>query len=147
MLHTSDDGYIIPSKFKNILVALDGSEAAESVLPYIRLLALRFGSRVVLLSVPEGSESEAYGNTIQLYLDDIAARLKKDGIEATAFATGSGPARTILAMAAAEKIDLIMMASHGRGGIARPTIHLGSVTEKIMEDAPCPMFIVSLTRS
>jgi nucleotide-binding universal stress UspA family protein len=133
--------------FKRILVALDGSEAAESVLPYIRALARGIGSSVFLLSVPEGSESESYGGTIQLYLENIAKQLKVDGINTTIYMVGSGPARTILAMAEEEKADLIVMASHGRGGIERPTIHMGSVTEKAIQKAPCPLFIVPLTKS
>ncbi len=132
--------------FKRILVALDGSEASESVLPYIRALARGMGSNVFLLSVPEGSESESYGATIQLYLENIAKQLKNEGIETTTYMVGSGPARTILAVAEEEKADLIVMASHGRGGIDRPTIHMGSVTEKIIQKTNCPLFIVPLIK-
>lgn len=133
--------------FKRILVALDGSEASESVLPYIRALARGISSSVFLLSVPEGSESESYGDTIQLYLENIAKQLKKDGIETTVHMVGSGPARTILAMAKEESADLIVMASHGRGGIERPTIHMGSVTETVIQKTTCPLFIVPLIKS
>ncbi len=135
------------SRFARILVALDGSEEAEAVVPYIRMLSHQFGGEVLLLSVPEGSESEAYGETIQRYLDDAATLLRQEGIAVSVFFTGSGPARTILAVAEEEKADLIMMASHGRGGVSRPTIHLGSVTEKVMKETPCPLLIVPLTRS
>lgn len=133
--------------FKRILVALDGSEAAESVLVYLRTLVRSQGSTVYLLSVPEGSESENYNASIQLYLDKIAAQLQKEGIDSIVSITGSGPARTILAMAEAIHADIIVMASHGRGGIERSTIHIGSVTEKIVQKSPCPLFVVSLTKS
>lgn len=135
------------SYFKRILVALDGSEASESVLPYIRALARGAGCNVSLLSVPEGSESDNYCSTIQLYLENIARQLRADGIETSIHMTGSGPSRTILAMAEAEKSDLIVMASHGRGGIERPTIQMGSVTEKVVQKTPCPLFIVPLTKT
>ncbi len=135
------------SRFQRILVALDGSEAAEAVLPYIRTLAKKFNSTVLLLSVPEGSESEEYATTIQRYLEDIAARLTREGVSVTTSFSGSGPARTILATAEHENSDLIMMASHGRGGIARASIHLGSVSEKVIQSTLCPVFIVPLTRS
>ncbi len=135
------------SKFKHILVALDGSESAESVLPYIRVFTHHFQSKVLLLSVPEGSESEEYGDTIQRYLQNIANTLAAEGAEVSTLFTGSGPARTILAVSEAEQVDLIMMASHGRGGVTRETIHLGSVTEKVAQTAPCPLFVVPLTRS
>ncbi len=135
------------SKFKRILVALDGSEAAEAVLPYIRTISNRFGSKVLLFSVPEGSESEEFSEKIQQYLDDIAETLRNEGIDVKTLVTGSGPSRTILAISKEEKVDLIMMASHGRGGTDRKTIHLGSVTDKVVQETPCPIFIVPLTRS
>jgi nucleotide-binding universal stress UspA family protein len=135
------------TSFKRILVALDGSEASESVLPYLRALVRGISSSVMLLSVPEGSESEGYSTTIKLYLENIARQLRSDGIETTVHMTGSGPARTILAMADEEHADLIVMASHGRGGIERPTIHMGSVTEKVIQKTRCPLFIVPLTKS
>lgn len=135
------------SSFKRILVALDGSEAAEAVLVYLRALARGQGASVYLLSVPEGNESENYTASIQLYLDKIAAQLKTDGIDAIVSITGSGPARTILAMAEAVSADLIVMASHGRGGIERSSIHIGSVTEKVVQKTPCPLFVVPLTKS
>ncbi len=135
------------TKFKRILVALDGSESAEIVLPYIRAFANEFGSKVLLFSVPEGSESEEYTETIKHYLDDIAETLKEEGINVITLVAGSGPARTIVALSEEEKVDLIMMSSHGRGGTSRADIHLGSVTDRVVQKTPCPVFIVPLTRS
>lgn len=135
------------SKFKKILVALDGSEAAEAVLPYIRTISGKFDSKVLLFSVPEGSESEGFGETIKRYLDDIAETLTNEGLDVTTLVTGSGPARTILSLSVEENVDLIMMASHGRGGTDRKSIHLGSVPDKVVQETLCPVFIVPLTRS
>ncbi|MBA3631253.1 MAG: universal stress protein [Acidobacteria bacterium] len=135
------------SMFKRILVALDGSEAAEAVLPYIRAFAQHFDSRVLLFSVPEGSESETYSEKIKHYLDDIAATLKEEGFDIITLVTGSGPARSILALSEEKKVDLIMMASHGRGGLDRQKIVIGSVTERVIQGTLCPVFIVPLTRS
>lgn len=134
------------SQFKQILVALDGSQEAEYVLPYLRVFTQKFNSEVVLLSVPEGSESEEYGQTAERYLNDIVTALQNEGIAARALFVGSGPSRTILAVAEEEQADLIMMTSHGRGGTGR-NIHLGSVTEKVVQDAHCPVFVVPLTRA
>ncbi len=135
------------TRFKRILVALDGSESSEIVLPYIRAFANEFDSKVLLFSVPEGSESEDYAETIQQYLDDIAATLKEEGVDVITLVAGSGPARTIVALSEEEKVDLIMMTSHGRGGTDRADIHLGSVTDRVVQKTPCPVFIVPLTRS
>ena len=147
LIRPTDDWRTRRSKFKRILVALDGSEAAEVVLPYIRAFAGHFDSKVLLFSVPEGSESEEYNKKIQSYLDDIAETLKEEGFNIITLVAGSGPARTIVALSEEEKVDLIMMASHGRGGIEREKIHLGSVADRVVKDTPCPIFLVPLTRS
>lgn len=135
------------SRFKRILVALDGSAAAEATLPFIRTFASKFDSKVVLFSVPEGSESEEFGETMHVYLEHIAETLREEGFDIKTLVTGSGPARTIVAVSEEEKVDLIMMASHGRGGTDRAAIHLGSVSDKVIQETPCPVFIVPLTRS
>lgn len=147
LIRPTDDWRSRHSRLEHILVALDGSEAAEAVLPYIKTIAGKFKSKVMLLSVPEGSESEEYTDTIEHYLADIVKKLQADGIDASSLFAGSGPARTILAVSESEKIDLIMMASHGRGGIDRHTIHLGSATERVAQKTPCPLFVVPLTRN
>ncbi len=135
------------SEFKNILVALDGSEESERVLPYIRAFTNHFESKVQLVSVPEGSESEGYSETIKNYLDSIALTLQQEGIEVSTLVEGSGPARTILSMSENEKIDLIMMSSHGRGGVQRSEkIVIGSVAEKVVEKTLCPVFLLPLHR-
>lgn len=133
------------SEFKRILVALDGSEASEKVLPYIRAFANQFDSKVQLFSVPEGSESEDYNEKIQHYLDDIATTLKEEGMNIDTVVTGSGPARTILSVSEEEKVDLIMMSSHGRGGVDRSDqIPIGSVAEKVVSKTLCPVFLLPL---
>lgn len=135
------------SEFKNILVALDGSEAAEMVLPYIRAFANQFNSKVNLFSVPEGSESEGYSEKIQQYLNDIAQTLKDEGMNVNTIVEGSGPARTIIALTEDEKIDLVMMSSHGRGGIDRSNqIPIGSVALKVIQETMCPVFLLPLQR-
>ena len=135
------------SEFKRILVALDGSNEAERVLPYIRAFANHFGSKVLLFSVPEGSESEGFSETIKNYLDGVAATLKADGLDVHTIVTGSGPARTILAVSEDEKIDLIMMSSHGRGGVEREVqIPIGSVAQKVVQETMCPVFLLPLHR-
>lgn len=135
------------SQFKRLLVALDGSDAAEQVLPYIRTFARCFQSEVLLLSVPEGSESEIYHTTIKQYMEDIAAALVNEGFETRALIMGSGPARTILAVSEEENIDLIMMASHGRGGVERAEhVKMGSVADRVIQDTLCPVFLLPLKK-
>ena len=147
LIRPTDDWRSRRSKFQNILVALDGSEPSEKVLPYVRTFYNKFGGKILLLSVPEGSESDEFAETMKQYLDDIAEALIEEGMDVRTMVTGSGPARTIVSLSEDEGIDLIMMASHGRGGISRSAIHLGSVTDRVVQKTPCPMFILPLTRS
>lgn len=51
------------------------------------------------------------------------------------------PAAEIVRIAAERKIDLIVMGSHGRGGISRAI--LGSVADKVMRTAHCPVMIIA----
>ena len=135
------------TRFSHLLVALDGSSAAEAVVPYIRLFAKRFGGKVTLLTVPEGADSEAFGGTATQYLEGIAAPLRKLGFPVELLVRGSDPANSILDEAEGLKADLIMMASHGRGGLERHRMDLGSVPDKVLQRTACPVFVVPLTQS
>lgn len=131
-------------RFCRLLVALDGSETAEQVLPYVRDLADRFGSEVILLAVPEGADEEQQALTLRRYLERIAEDLARAGLRARTLATGSAPVPMILQTAQAEEADLIMMVSHGRGGVSRQSyVKLGSVAAEVLQGTPCPVFLVS----
>lgn len=146
LIRPTDNWRTRRSKFERILVALDGSEASERVLPYVHAFANRFDSRILLFSVPEGSESEEYDEKIRHYLSDIAEAMIEKGLSVKTLVAGSGPARSIVSLSEEEKVDLIMMASHGRGGVGRASIHLGSVSDRVVQQTPCPVFILPLTR-
>ncbi|MGI8884332.1 MAG: universal stress protein, partial [Pyrinomonadaceae bacterium] len=136
------------SEFKKIIVALDGSAEAECVLPLVKLLADEFDNEVLLVSVPEGAESENYGETMQQYLDGIAAGLDSEKTRTKVLLGGSGPARTILAFAESEQADLIVMATHGRGGAYRiEQRSLGSVPTRVIEKTKCPVLLVPVRQS
>ena len=126
------------TRFKRLLVSLDGSEKAEKILPYTRLLADTFGSEIVLLSVPE---ADAEQSRIEQYLETVAKALRERGYSARALVTGSGAVRTILEVSRSENADLIMMATHGRGNVERHA-SVGSVADRVVDAASCPVFLV-----
>ncbi len=128
--------------FKRLLVALDGSEYSERILPYVRLIAQKFSSEVTLLTVPEGTTSDKYQNQIRHYLEVVADELRGDGVQVNTVVAGSGPARTILNICQDEMFDLIMLATLGRGGFER--LMLGSVAHRVMQNMPCPLFLVPI---
>ena len=99
---------------------------------------------MTLLSVPEGSESDDYTKTAHQYLHHIADFLTQKNVEVNLMVTGSVPTQTILRVSREQRSDLIMMVSHGRGGIKRQThVKLGSVADAVLQETPCPVFLVS----
>ncbi len=144
VLHKTNNWRSMRTRFSRLLVTLDGSAIAEEVLPYVQELAGRFGGRVTLLSVPEGADSDALSDKLHAYLERIAAVLAAKGIAVEARIEGSAPAQTILRLAESEGVDLLMMVSHGRGGVARQQhVKLGSVVDQVLQRTPCPVFLVS----
>jgi nucleotide-binding universal stress UspA family protein len=128
------------TSFRRLLVTLDGSNFSEGILPYVVTLARPFASEILLLSVPSAAASESYRETIESYLRDRAQDLQSAGLSVRTIVTGSAAAQTIISTAESEGADLIMLATHGRGGMER--LLLGSVAQRVVHDMPCPIFIV-----
>jgi nucleotide-binding universal stress UspA family protein len=142
-------------QFNKLLVTLDGSEFAERVLPYVRS-SVEFESVVLLLSVPEVPEAQMYGAMLEEiqelrsqaesdamnYLNKVAAELGKDGIQTEVIVAGSRPAQTIISVAEGENVDIVMMASHGRGGLDR--LFVGSVADRVVHQTEIPVFLVPI---
>jgi nucleotide-binding universal stress UspA family protein len=144
VIRPTDEWRSTRTRFERLLVALDGSAISEQILPHVREIAQHFGSDVLLLSVPEGSESDDHPEKLKTYLDEIAAELGARGIGCRTLVEGSAPAQTLLRVATEQDRDLIMTVSHGRGGVARQDhVKLGSVVDRLLQETPCPVFLVS----
>ena len=126
--------------YKKLLVAMGGSKVSEQVLPHVKYMARVFDSEVILLSVPEDLESPNQVKIITRYLRDMADALIEEGLKAKIVVDGADPARMIIKLAEVESADLIMMATHGRGGLDR--LILGSVADAVIKSARCPVFLV-----
>jgi len=129
-----------PLAFSKLMVALDGSSEAELVLPYARALAARFGSEIILLSVPDDLQAESQLGNLQRYLEDVAGVLTSSGLSVRSMMTGSDPAHTIVEMARANDVDLVMLTTHGRGVRAR--LLFGSVADTVVRHYRRPIFMV-----
>ncbi|MCB0330277.1 MAG: universal stress protein [Bdellovibrionales bacterium] len=130
--------------FRRILVPLDGSEIAEQILPYVHEIAYKFNSEVTLFSSAEGSESDDFSEKIDIYLKQKADDLDLKGMTVNTVVRSTAPAQTILSVSKELNSDLIMMVSHGRGGIERKEhVKVGSVTERILQETTCPIFLTS----
>jgi nucleotide-binding universal stress UspA family protein len=129
-----------PPAFDRVMVTLDGSSEAELVLPYARALATRFSSEIILLSVPDDLQAESQLENLKRYLDDVAEAMAASGLSVRPTVTGTDPAHTIVEMARSNNVDLIMLATHGRGGRAR--LMYGSVADTVIRNCHRPIFMV-----
>ena len=119
---------------------MDGSRASERILPYVKFMARSFDSEVLLLSVPEDIESPSQLDFIQRYLESVAGALNGQGLRAKFIVSGTDPTRQIVEVAKSEAANMIMIATHGRGGFDR--LMLGSVADSVIKAAQCPIFVV-----
>ena len=154
LIHPTEERNGREQQIKRVLVALDGSEFAERVLPYARSLAASLGSEIVLLSVPEIPEAQMYGPLAGMvdelrtkaeaetrqYLESVIDSLRAEGLHARMLVSGSRPASTIVAVGESVETDLIMLATHGRGGLDR--LFMGSVAERVVQRTQRPVFLV-----
>lgn len=134
--------------FKKILVPLDGSELAAKILPQVADVAKCHGAEVVLLNVyPDWGEPtseevkkvlEIEVNKCKSALATAANELQAQGLKVTADCITGEPAPKIIAYADENGLDLIAMATHGRGEVAWV---LGSVAEKVVSHATVPVLM------
>jgi len=130
--------------YGKILVPLDGSALAERAIPHAREIARGGGRTEILLLqavnfpvpvvpeavlAPDGKWLDEARKEAALYLDGIAAPLREAGVRVRTLLDERPPADAILHVATREKVDLIVMSTHGRGGLGR--MLMGSVAESV----------------
>jgi nucleotide-binding universal stress UspA family protein len=141
---------------KNILVATDFSRASDSALEYGRQLALNFGAGLHVLYVVETSPFRAGADGMTYDISLIQESMEQDGRKALADLLGPDnnqpPATTAVvktapsaALAIADyaqsaDINLIVIGTHGRGFVGH--LLMGSVAERVVRIAPCPVLTV-----
>jgi universal stress protein A len=141
---------------KKILVGTDFSQPSAVALEYGRHLARTFNASLHVLHVVEFMSARYYVDAGYIDFSDLQKRLEESArqeldaavtdddrrtLRATAAIRTSGaPARAIVEYAADEGIDLIVMGTHGRSGVSR--VLMGSVAERVVRTAPCPVLTV-----
>ena len=136
---------------KNVLVPIDFSETSTHVLTYAQTVARAFGASVHVLHVIQDPRSDAWSVEVAVMdLDGLLetwradAQRRLDGL--TVDMPGSQvikvghPFTEIIRYAEGHWIDLIIMGTRGRGAIEH--MLLGSVAEKVIRKAPCPVLTV-----
>jgi nucleotide-binding universal stress UspA family protein len=126
----------------SFLVPLDGSHLAESVLPAMELLASHFHAKVTLLHVMEQhAPTTIHGERhltgfaeAQIYLEEIATRLRSSGIPVETHVhenKENNVARSIVEHAQESRSDLVIMCTHGRGGLRE--FLFGSIAQQALQ--------------
>jgi nucleotide-binding universal stress UspA family protein len=142
---------------RDVLVATDFGEPADTALTYGRDLARAFGATLHVLHVVDDVRARAIGG--EGYTVDVtelqrkieeSARARLDALVAeddrrelgarAILQTSTTPAQAICSYARDARIDLIVMGTHGRGGVAH--LFMGSVAERVVRSAPCPVLTV-----
>jgi nucleotide-binding universal stress UspA family protein len=129
--------------FCRILVPLDGSAIAEAVLPFVKDEARCHNARIVLIRVIAPLRSslmmvpslieQATETSLQItteYLEDVASRLRGDGLDVEIVLRHGPPAQTIIEFAEEGGCDLIIIGSRGETGALR--WRFGGVASKVV---------------
>jgi len=140
---------------RNILVPIDFSAISAPVIETAKTLAECFSSRLWLIHVaspdPDFVGYDAGPQSVRdqvaehlrgehQQLQTAAAELREAGIDAKALLVQGPTAEKILSEAEAHAADLIVMGSHGRGAMHRAL--MGSVSERVLRKADCPVTIL-----
>ena len=133
---------------KHVLVATDFGAASDAALTYGRALAKRFGAQLHLLHAAENDFLHATATDPHVLKAGVARQLEErltaeDRAERSACAvikTADQPSDAIVGYAKAARIDLIVMGTHGRTGVSHMLV--GSVAERVVRTAPCPVLTV-----
>lgn len=134
-----------------LLFPTDGSETASAAFEYALQVASAHDATVHVLNVADTTEPsvtriesdvvdvlEREGERI---VDEMAARAAEMGVSVVTDVRQGKPAGTIVAYADAFDVDLVVMPTHGRSGLKRHLI--GSVTERVVNTADCPILTVT----
>lgn len=146
-------------RFENILVTTDFSEDSYRALDMAAYYAKMDGSKVTLLTViedwvvpdallgeiPNPERITTYRKELQHKAQEKLAAIAKDkfhkqDVKVEALLSSKASAHEICDYAASNGINLIIISSHGRGGIGK--ILLGSVVEKVLHNSVCPVLVI-----
>jgi nucleotide-binding universal stress UspA family protein len=136
---------------KTILAPTDFSDVSASGVRYACKLARELGAEIIIFNVDVLDESnridkremEQHKKKLGKFVADKVADACA-GLKMRQVVDAGQPFGAIVDCAEKEAVDLIVMSSHGRSGLSRMLI--GSVTDKVLRGAPCPVLVVPLPK-
>ncbi len=141
--------------FKKVLVGTDFSEPADAARRMAIELARRLGAELEIVHVEEPLPAYAFAegplpnlpklqeevrSWAERELEEQAKEVRGAGVSVTTAVLLGTPANTIVERARNEGVDLIVAGTHGRTGLEH--VLIGSVAERIVRHAPCPVLTV-----
>ncbi len=147
------------ARYRRILVPVDGSPHAESVVPFATRLAAAHGAELLLAHVVPTPEFTEIGpldaadlalldqllrrneRVANLYLDRLREQLTQGDFPVRAVVLRGGDVRSrLVSLIEDEAVDLVVLSAHGRS--ARSDVAFGSITAHLMTHAAAPLFVV-----
>jgi nucleotide-binding universal stress UspA family protein len=136
--------------FKTILWASDGSDSADLALPHAKALASADGGRLAVVHSKELFVGRAGGYPVLADDEEIEAKIRRqvdeaceEGIAATfTLASGAAPHAAHMIADAAREVDADVIVVGTRGHSPVAGLLLGSVTQRLLHIAPCPVLVI-----
>ena len=136
---------------RKLLLATDLAEASESATDEAFELADRLGASLLVVSVIDPGSLLLPGGRFRARIDQVRERREQQaqalvergreaGIDVSFLIWTGDPGDMIVSAAEAEHVDMVLVGSHGRGAVGR--LFLGSVSEHVVRNAPCPVLVV-----
>jgi nucleotide-binding universal stress UspA family protein len=141
---------------RRILVPTDFSKSSANALTYAAAFAEKFGAEIILLHVvqdlalfipeavlvapPPAPPVEQFTAAARAALERVIGDLRPPGLNVRPEVVEGTPYEEIIRVARERAVDLIVIGSHGRTGLAH--LLLGGVTDKVVRRAPCPVLTV-----
>jgi nucleotide-binding universal stress UspA family protein len=151
--HTQRDVLVVPKGavigWKTIVLATDGSRYSAAAAERAIAFARAYGGVLKVVSVVD-VPTEFYAEApaavedmvrkAKAYVADVKKQAEAAGVRAETFVGEAEAFQAITNLAQEQKADMIVLGSHGRTGLRR--LLMGSVTEKVIGYAPCPVLVV-----
>jgi nucleotide-binding universal stress UspA family protein len=136
---------------QKLMLATDLSEASSSATDQAFELAGRLGASLLVVSVIDPGSLILPGGRFRARIDQVRERQellaqalvergRAQGVDVSFLVWTGDPGDQIVSAAEAERVDMILVGSHGRGTVGR--LFLGSVSEHVVRNAPCPVLVV-----
>lgn len=143
--------------FKKVLCPIDFSADSLTALDYAADFARQGNGQLILLHVVDNPLTDFYGPRGATFYAEVehameksrqlladAAQTRAPGVSYEIVVKHGNPYEEIIDCATAQQADLIVMSTHGRTGPQR--LIIGSVAEKVVRTAPCPVFTIRHTQ-